>query len=118
MDFSPSDGTSSQSAVVIRNVLGAPMLSHEGCIRRLQRVGQFLQEKGWDSLLLVDVRNVYHLEGILVPRGHPVLLWIEPDCHPLVTDSKCSPARAEVVEFESYSTRKVLDHPGEMHSRG
>jgi Xaa-Pro aminopeptidase len=71
-----------------------------------------MQEKGYDSILLVDTRNVYYLEGILFPKGHPVLLWLNQDDRPLlVTDSKESPTDAEVLEFDTYSPRRVLGSP-------
>src|SRR4030095_11506720 len=87
------------------------MLSREGCATRLQRVRSLMQRNGWDAFLFVDTRNVYYLEGVLLPRGRPVLLWVELDNSPfLVTDSKAPSAQAEVIEFESYSPRRVIDH--------
>src|SRR6476646_4394699 len=88
------------------------MLQQEGCKNRLQRVKQLMQEKEYDSILLVDTRNVYYLEGVLLPKGHPVLLWLNQDDRPLlVTDSKETPADAEVMEFDTYSPRRVLGNP-------
>jgi Xaa-Pro aminopeptidase len=88
------------------------MLTCEGCTNRLRRVRYLLQDKGWDAFVLVDTRNVYYVEGVLVPKGHPVLLWIGMQDNPLlVTDSTSTPAQAEVVTFESYSPRRVLDQP-------
>ena len=88
------------------------MLSRDGCTHRFQRATRLMLEKGWDTCLLVDTRNIYYFEGILLPRGHPVLLWIDLECRPLlVTDSESTPAQAEVIGFETYSPRKVLDHP-------
>jgi len=88
------------------------MLQQEGCKNRLQRVKQLMQEKEYDSILLVDTRNVYYLEGVLLPKGHPVLLWLNQDDRPLlVTDSKETPADAEVMEFATYSPRRVLGNP-------
>lgn len=88
------------------------MLQPENCRLRLRRVRRLMEEKKCDSFLLVDTRNVYYLEGILLPRGHPVLLWIYLDgCPLLVTDSNSTPAQAEIIRFETYSPRRVLDHP-------
>jgi len=70
-----------------------------------------MQRKAWDAFLFVDVRNVYYLEGVLHPRGSSVLLWVDLGNAPiLVTDSKATPAQAEIIELESYSPRRVIDH--------
>jgi Xaa-Pro aminopeptidase len=88
------------------------MLQVQGCKNRLERVRRLMEEKKCDSLLIVDTRNVYYLEGILLPKGHPVVLWIDLADRPLlVTDSKSTPAQAEVIEFDTYSPRRVVDHP-------
>jgi Xaa-Pro dipeptidase len=86
------------------------MLSREGCAGRLERIREWMQKNGCGAFLAVDSRNVYYLEGVLVPRGHPVLLWIEAEnTQWLVTDSKTVPAQSEIIEFESYSPRRVID---------
>ena len=86
------------------------MLSREGCAGRLKRIREWMRKNGCDAFLAVDSRNVYYLEGVLVPRGHPVLLWIEAEnTQWLVTDSKTVPAQSETIEFESYSPRRVID---------
>ena len=88
------------------------MLTTEGCIGRLGRVRRLMEERKWDALLLTDSRNVRHLQSVVVDPGHPVLLWIERRGTPLLaTDSQQAPARAEVVPFESYSPKRVLDRP-------
>ena len=88
------------------------MLTAEGCIGRLGRVRRLMEERKWDALLLTDSRNVRHLQSVVVDPGHPVLLWIERQGTPLLaTDSQQAPARAEVVPFESYSAKRVLDRP-------
>ena len=88
------------------------MLTTEGCIGRLGRVRRMMEERKWDALLLTDSRNVRHLQSVVVDPGHPVLLWIERRGTPLLaTDSPQAPARAEVVPFESYSPKRVLDRP-------
>ncbi len=88
------------------------MLTTAGCIGRLGRVRRLMEERKWDALLLTDSRNVRHLQSVVVDPGHPVLLWIERRGTPLLaTDSPQAPARAEVVPFESYSPKRVLDRP-------
>ncbi len=88
------------------------MLTAEGCKGRLLRVRNLMLEKQWDALLLTDSRNVCYLEAVVLKPGTPVFLWISGESTPqLATDSATPPVSAEVVPFESYSPRRVLDQP-------
>src|SRR5262245_11847955 len=88
------------------------MLTAEGCAGRLARVRRMMQARGWDALVLVQPGTVNSIERVLVPNGHPVVLWIEPEAAPLlVTDSGSEPVQAEQESFESYSPKRPIDLP-------
>ena len=88
------------------------MLTPEGCKGRLNRVRNLMREKRWDALLLTDSRSVCYLEAVVLKPGAPVFLWIGGESAPLLaTDSTTPPISAEVLPFESYSPRRVLDQP-------
>ena len=88
------------------------MLTPEGCKGRLDRVRNLMQTAKWDALLLTDARNVCYLEGVVLKRGTAVALWLGGAGTPLlVTDSAAPAVSAEVLPFESYSPKRVLDQP-------
>jgi Xaa-Pro aminopeptidase len=71
-----------------------------------------MQAHGWDALVTVQPGTVNCVERVLVPNGHPVVLWIEHEAAPLlVTDSSSETVQAERAPFDSYSPRRPIDLP-------
>ena len=52
------------------------MLTAEGCAGRLARARRMMQQRGWDVLVTVQPGTVNCIERVLVPNGHPVVLWM------------------------------------------